>query len=60
MGARVLITENWYNTSSVATAEAIIDAYVKTAPAASQSATASQAEVNVVGISPSQDLAIAA
>jgi hypothetical protein len=49
-----------FNTSSIATAEAIVDAYVKTAPAASQSATAAQAEVSLVGISPSHDLAIAA
>jgi hypothetical protein len=43
--------------SSVATAEALINAYVQTAPAASQSATA---EVNLVGTSPSHDLVIAA
>ena len=48
------------NTSSIATAEAIVNAYVATAPLASQSATASQAEVNLVGVSPSHDLASAA
>jgi hypothetical protein len=42
------------NASSIATAEGIVNAYVQTAP------TASQAEVNLVGISPSHDLAIAA
>ena len=46
-----------FNTSSIATAEAIVNAYVQTAPSASQSAT--QAEVSLVGISPSHDLAIA-
>ena len=45
--------------SSVTTAEAIVDTYVKTAPAASQAATGLQAEVNVVGVSPSHDVAIA-
>ena len=49
-----------FNTSSIATAEAIVNTYVGTAPLASQSATASQAEVNVVGISPNHDLAVAA
>ena len=46
--------------SSVTTAEAIVDAYVKTAPAASHSATVSQAEVGLVGVSANHDLAIAA
>jgi hypothetical protein len=49
-----------FNASSIATAEAIVNTYVATAPAASQSATASQAEVNVVGVTPSHDLALAA
>ena len=49
-----------FNASSIATAEAIVNAYVQTAPSASQAAMASQAEVNVVGISPSHDLVIAA
>ena len=48
------------NASSVTTAEAIVDTYVKTAPAASHSATVSQAEVGLVGTSPSHDLAVAA
>ena len=48
------------NTSSIATAEAIVDAYVATAPHAAQAATTSQSAVNVVGVTPSHDLAIAA
>jgi ELWxxDGT repeat protein len=43
--------------SSVATAETIVDTYVRTAPLAS--ATASQAEVSLVGISTSHDSGIA-
>jgi hypothetical protein len=46
------------NASSVTTAEAIISTYIKTAPHAS--AAASQAEVGLVGVSPSHDLAVAA
>jgi hypothetical protein len=46
--------------SSITTAEALVNAYVATAPQAAQAATASPAEVNVVGVSPSHDLAIAA
>ena len=49
-----------FNQSSIATAEAIIEAYVKTAAHAAQTATASQTEVGVVGVTPSHDLAIAA
>jgi hypothetical protein len=55
LGALAAVTSS---ASSVTTAEAIVNTYVKTAPHAS--VTASQAEVNVVGISPSHDLAIAA
>lgn len=43
--------------SSVATAETIVDTYVRTAPLAS--ATASQADVSLVGISTSHDSGIA-
>ena len=46
--------------SSVTTAEALVNTYVATAPHAAQAATLSQAAVNVVGVSPSHDLAIAA
>jgi hypothetical protein len=46
--------------SSVTTAEALVNTYVATAPHAAQAATSSQAAVNVVGVSPSHDLAIAA
>jgi hypothetical protein len=49
-----------FNTSSITTAEALVNAYVATAPHAAQAATASQAEVNVVGDSPNHDLATAA
>jgi hypothetical protein len=46
--------------SSITTAEALVNTYVATAPHAAQAATSSQAAVNVVGVSPSHDLAIAA
>jgi hypothetical protein len=46
--------------SSVTTAEALVNTYVATAPHAAQAATSSQAEVNLVGVSASHDLAIAA
>jgi hypothetical protein len=49
-----------FSASSITTAEAIVDAYVLTAPSASQAATASQTEVNLVGMSPSHDLLNAA
>ncbi len=42
------------NVSSIATAEALVDAYVKTAPPAAT--TASQTEVSLVGISAGNDL----
>ena len=58
--AQAAVSGVTYSQLSIATAEAIVDAYVKTAPTASQAATASQAEVNLVGISPSHDLASAA
>ena len=58
--AQAALSAVTFNSSSITTAEAIVDAYVQTAPSASQSATASQAEVNLVGIAPSHDLAIAA
>jgi hypothetical protein len=48
------------NASSITTAEALVNTYVATAPHAAQAATGSQAAVNVVGVSPSHDLAIAA
>jgi hypothetical protein len=49
-----------FNASSIATAEAIVNSYVQTAPSAAQAATASQTEVNLVGISTGQDLTHAA
>ena len=49
-----------FNASSIATAESIVDVYVQTVPSASQSATASPAEVSLVGISQSHDGGIAA
>lgn len=46
-----------FSASSVATAEAIVDTYAKTGPLAS--AAASQADVSLVGISPSHESGIA-
>ena len=45
-----------FNTSSIATAEAIVDSYVQTESSASQTVTASQAQVNLVGLSTGHDL----
>ena len=57
--AQAALSAVTFNALSIATAEAIVDAYVKTAPSTAQAATALQTEVNLVGTSPSHDLAIA-
>jgi Rieske Fe-S protein len=54
--AQAALSAVTFNASSIATAEAIVNSYVQTAPSAAQAATASQTEVNLVGISTGQDL----